>query len=98
MPDTEHTSASGYSAFISYSHRDADFARRLQRALESYSLPRRLTVDLATLRPGTRRLRPVFRDRDELPAAADLTGAVRAALIELAAPPWAQAPSAPAVR
>ncbi|MDB5471320.1 MAG: hypothetical protein JWR84_2880 [Caulobacter sp.] len=62
----------GYRAFISYSHRDDAFAGRLHRRLEAYVLPRRL---------GTgRRLAPIFKDREELPAARDLSEQVRAAL------------------
>jgi hypothetical protein len=69
-----------YWAFISYSHKDAAFGRRLHSRLESYSLPRRL-VGRATLHgPVPKRLAPIFRDRDELPAANDLTAEVRAAL------------------
>jgi len=74
--------AARYSAFISYSHLDAEFARRLQRKLESYRLPRHLAARGAGLRPNDGRLLPVFRDRDELTASADLTEAVRTALAE----------------
>ena len=69
-----------YSAFISYSHHDAAFARRLHRKLESYRLPRK--VGDARRLAGSRRLRPIFRDRDELVAAADLTEAVQDAISE----------------
>lgn len=71
-----------YRAFISYSHRDAAVGRRLHRRLETYRLPRRL-VGRATAR-GTvpPRLAPVFRDREELTAAHDLTAEVRAALAQ----------------
>jgi hypothetical protein len=72
-----------YSAFISYSHRDAAFARRLHRRLESYRLPRRLRAPGESA-PGSRRLRPLFRDLDEMTAAADLTSAVRAAIAQSA--------------
>lgn len=69
-----------YWAFLSYSHKDAAFGRRLHRKLESYGLPHKL-VGIVTDR-GTlpRRLVPIFRDRDELPAATDLTTEVHAAL------------------
>jgi TIR domain-containing protein len=69
-----------YWAFISYSHRDAGFGRKIHRRLENYVLPARL-VDQET-RQGKvpRRLAPIFRDRDELPAAHNLTAEVRAAL------------------
>ncbi len=69
-----------YRAFISYSHADRATARWLHRALESYRLPRRLVG-----RPGPRgdvpaTLSPIFKDREDLPAANDLTAEVTAAL------------------
>ena len=64
-----------YSAFISHSHRDRAAATRIQRRLETYRLPRVLRGNHAA------RLRPVFRDRDELVAASDLDNELRAALI-----------------
>jgi tetratricopeptide (TPR) repeat protein len=69
-----------YWAFISYSHKDAAFGRRLHRRLENYSLPRRLVGRVTAQGPLPRRLVPIFRDRDELPAANDLSAEVRAAL------------------
>lgn len=69
-----------YRAFISYSHRDAAFGRRLHRRLESYALPRRLVGRPGARGPTPRRLAPIFRDREELAAAHDLTAEVRAAL------------------
>jgi len=73
-----------YRAFISYSHHDAVAGRRLHRRLERYVLPRRL-VGRATAR-GTipRRLGPIFRDREDLPAADNLSIEVRAALADSA--------------
>ena len=69
-----------YRAFISYSHQDAAAGRRLHRRLERYVLPRRL-VGRATARgPVPRRLGPIFRDREDLPAADSLSEEVRAAL------------------
>lgn len=67
-----------YSAFISYNHRDVRHARSLQRRIERYRLPRPLRR--ASQFGPSGRLPPVFRDRDELTAAPDLTGAVRTAL------------------
>jgi hypothetical protein len=69
-----------YAAFISYSHRDAAFGRRLHRRLEGYGIPRRLVGRPTPAGPVPRRLAPIFRDRDELPAAGDLTREVREAL------------------
>lgn len=69
-----------YRAFISYSHEDSRWARRIHRALESYRLPGNL-VGMATAHGVVpKRLTPIFRDRDDLPAAGDLTASVRAAL------------------
>jgi tetratricopeptide (TPR) repeat protein len=72
-----------YSAFISYSHRDQKHARWLHRALETYRVPAHLRNDtrLAGELLGAR-LKPVFRDRDELASAADLAQAVQAALAD----------------
>ena len=68
-----------YWGFISYSHRDTAVARALQNAIENYRIPRRI-VGLATpVGVLPEYLRPVFRDRDELPAGVDLDATVRAA-------------------
>ncbi len=69
-----------YAAFISYSHKDAAAARALHRRLESYRIPRRLVGGVGDHGPVPTRLTPIFRDRDELPAAGDLSEKVRAAL------------------
>ncbi len=69
-----------YWAFISYSHKDASYGRRLHRRLERYALPRRLVGRATTQGLAPRRLVPIFRDREELPAANDLSAEVRAAL------------------
>lgn len=69
-----------YRAFISYSHQDAAAGRSLHRRLERYIVPKRL-VGRTTLRgPVPRRLGPIFRDREDLPAADSLSDEVRAAL------------------
>lgn len=87
-----------YAAFLSYSHVDAQAARRLHRWLEGYRLPRRLAAGVATVarRAGdARRLGPIFRDIEDLPAASDLSLQVRealagsAALLVLCSPPAA---------
>ncbi len=69
-----------YRAFISYSHRDKVEARRLHRMIESYRLPRKLVGRETGVGPVPRRLTPIFRDREELPASADLGGELTAAL------------------
>lgn len=69
-----------YVAFLSYSHRDGAAARALHRRLESYRIPRRLVATPGEHGPVPARLTPIFRDREELPAAGDLSAKVRAAL------------------
>lgn len=73
-----------YRAFISYSHRDAKWAMWLHRALERYVVPldafpsdKKLKEDASS---QIRRLTPVFRDRDELPASISLADTIQEAL------------------
>lgn len=89
-----------YAAFISYSSKDAPFARRLHSALESYGVPSSLG-DFRLIASGKRnRIYPVFRDREEL-AAGHLGDAIESnlrassALIIVCSPnaaasPWVQ--------
>jgi len=72
--------AYAYRAFVSYSHRDKAVATRLHRAVESYRIPKKLVGTVTPVGVVPRRLTPVFRDRDELPASADLGGELSAAL------------------
>ena len=69
-----------YTAFLSYSHKDAAVAGRLHRRLETYRMPKRLAGAETPRGPVPERLAPIFRDREELPAASDLSETVRAAL------------------
>jgi len=69
-----------YWAFISYSHQDKAWGRWLQRALETYRVPRRLVGQPAACGVIPARLAPVFRDRDELATATDLGDTVGEAL------------------
>ncbi len=71
-----------YWAFISYSHRDEAVAAALQRAIEAYVVPRRLVGRPTPVGDIPRHLRPVFRDRLDLQAGADLKATVREALAE----------------
>ena len=70
-----------FKAFVSYCHADRVFAAKLHRRLESYRLPKRVVPGGET-RPGNSddRIGPIFRDRADLSAAEDLSGAVRAAI------------------
>jgi len=71
----------GYRAFISYSHRDSHMAGWLHRRMESYSLPRTLRKQEPGEESAARyRLRPVFRDREELASSASLSASIQQAL------------------
>lgn len=70
-----------YKAFITYSHSDAKVASWLQNSLESYRVPSALAGKKS--RAGNevpRRLRPIFRDRVELPAGGNLSETISDAL------------------
>ena len=69
-----------YFAFISYSHADDRWSHWLHNAIETYRVPKRLIGHAGRYGPVPARLVPVFRDRDELTGAADLTSTVREAL------------------
>ena len=69
-----------YRAFISYSHRDKELARWLHRELESYRIPAKLVGKVTGVGVVPRRLRPIFRDREELPASGDLSAELSEAL------------------
>ena len=75
---TEHaTGPYHYWAFISYSHKDEAFAKRLQAYLETYRVPKALVGRTSRGERIPTRLFPVFRDRDELPGASDLGAKLR---------------------
>lgn len=61
-----------YWAFISYSHDNAGVARRLHKALETLVVPSGVAE--------TRRLHPIFLDRDDLPATTSLTESIVSSL------------------
>ena len=65
-----------YTAFISYSHRDSQWARWVQRSLENYRVPKTLASELAI----SRKLGKVFRDREELSTGQNLGDHLTAAL------------------
>ncbi|MDO4622505.1 MAG: toll/interleukin-1 receptor domain-containing protein [Eubacteriales bacterium] len=66
-----------YDAFISYRHTelDEDVAEAVHKKLEHYHIPRRLQKQV-----GKKRIRRIFRDREELPLSADLSESIREAL------------------
>ncbi|WP_104664923.1 toll/interleukin-1 receptor domain-containing protein [Ensifer adhaerens] len=66
-----------YRAFVSYSSSDRPAADKLQRSLEAYRIPKPLR------RSGphrNERVSPIFRDRSDLKASADLGQTIRQAL------------------
>jgi hypothetical protein len=69
-----------YRAFISYSHANRRWADWLFSRIESYRVPRVLvdTERGGAIIPG--RIRPLFKDRDELASAADRSSQVESAL------------------
>ena len=71
-----------YQAYISYSHKDEKWATWLHKALESYRVPRRLVGRKLARGTIPKRIAPIFRDREELPTAADLGKVVNRALRE----------------
>ena len=73
-----------YWAFLSYCSHDRTTARWLQRALETYSVPRRLVGRATAAGPAPRQFRPIFRDRTELAADADLRARIQSALVQSA--------------
>ena len=66
-----------YKAFISYSHKDQKWGAWLQRALETYRVPRHLVGTEGEFGPIEKRLAPVFRDREDLSSGADLSSKVQ---------------------
>ena len=69
-----------YRAYISYSHRNERWAKWLHHALESYRVPRKLVGTTTGRGKVPARIRPVFRDRDDLSSASDLGNTVKHAL------------------
>ncbi|MDX2427659.1 MAG: toll/interleukin-1 receptor domain-containing protein, partial [Xanthomonadales bacterium] len=71
-----------YRAFISYCHQDEALAAWLHRALESYHVPWRLVGREGQFGSVPDKLTPVFRDREELSSATDLSEKITNALEE----------------
>ena len=83
-PEQQQSTARGecrYWAFISYNKSDAKWARWLHRAIETYGIPAQLVSHPTPAgHPAPKRFYPLFRDRDELPASADLGAQIEEAL------------------
>ena len=71
-----------YRAFISYSHADKAWADWLHKALETYRVPSRLVGTETAHGEIPRRLQPIFRDREELASATDLSLKIDEALAQ----------------
>ncbi len=69
-----------YKAFISYSHKDRKWTRWLHRRLETYPIPKNIIGNVTSAGPIPKRLKPIFRDREELSASNNLGGKIEAAL------------------
>lgn len=69
-----------YRAFLSYSHADVKWAEWLHRGLENYRVPVPLIGTQGSYGPIPKTLFPIYRDRDEFRASADLAEHVRQAL------------------
>jgi eukaryotic-like serine/threonine-protein kinase len=71
-----------YWAFLSYSHRDRKWGGWLHRELETYRVPKRIVGQPTRDGERPKRLFPIFRDREELPASADLGSKINEALTQ----------------
>lgn len=83
LEDIVTSDASGdyrYLAFISYSHSNEDWGKWAQRSLESFRIPSRLAGSPNEYGVIPKKVFPIFRDRDELSASAELSDSIREAL------------------
>jgi hypothetical protein len=69
-----------YWAFISYEHRDEAWAAWLHKSLEHYHVPRSLRGRESPTGHIPKRLCPIFRDKEELPATSNLPFKIQEAL------------------
>lgn len=69
-----------YAAFISYSSVDRAMGERVQKALESFVVPASLRGQDFGRGPVPKRIAPIFRDRSDADASADLGATLSAAL------------------
>jgi len=69
-----------YKAFISYSHTDRQWAKWIHRSIETYRVPKYLVGQNTAAGKIAAKLTPVFRDREDLPSAPDLSSPIHTAL------------------
>ena len=69
-----------YRAFLSYASADRIVGERFQRAVEHYRIPKALRGSDRGLGPVPKRLTPIFRDRSDADASANLGEALKNAL------------------
>ena len=69
-----------YKAFISYSHKDKEWGNWLHKSLETYKVPAKLIKNSSDQRDIPKRIFPVFKDTDELPADSNLGANIENAL------------------
>jgi hypothetical protein len=74
------TASFKYRAFLSYSHADTGWAKRLHAQLENFRLDKDLVGRETPLGPVPKTLRPIFRDREDFSGGNTLTDATVAAL------------------
>ena len=67
---------------MSYCHADEAWAGWLHKSLESYRVPKRLVGQAGLHGIVPEKLSPIFRDREELSSATDLTTKIKAAIAE----------------
>jgi WD40 repeat protein len=74
-----------YRAFLSYSHKDTNWAKWLHNRLEGFGIDKDLVGRDTVMGSVPKRLRPIFRDRDDFSGGHTLTDATIAALDQSAA-------------
>jgi hypothetical protein len=74
-----------YWAYLSYAHDDDFWARRVHRTIETFRVPRQLRGQTVAGQEVGARLRPLFRDREELASSGDLRASLEEALMNSSA-------------
>jgi eukaryotic-like serine/threonine-protein kinase len=71
------TESPRYKAFVSYDDEDLAWGTWVQTELEAYAIPRELIGTQGSLGLIPRSLRPIFRDRSELPASSSYSESIQ---------------------